>query len=148
MKVEELRIGNWVKIKDSIFNEDKDKYFGYSTNAFQIRGWNDGSHREGCKQIAYYSIKEDTFGGKVNSGVYDIDIDPIKLTEEVFLTFGFTKNDNNYWFHPMVTNSIYGSNGFYMSNVTPEIKYVHQLQNLYFALTGEELELKDKLTTK
>jgi len=24
-----------------------------------------------------------------------------------------------------------------------EIKYVHQLQNLYFALTGEELELKE-----
>jgi hypothetical protein len=23
-----------------------------------------------------------------------------------------------------------------------EIKYVHQLQNLYFALTGEELEIK------
>lgn len=25
-----------------------------------------------------------------------------------------------------------------------EIKHVHQLQNLYFALTGEELTLKDK----
>jgi hypothetical protein len=24
-----------------------------------------------------------------------------------------------------------------------ELKYVHQLQNLYFALTGEELEFKD-----
>lgn len=27
--------------------------------------------------------------------------------------------------------------------ITDRIKYVHQLQNLYFALTGEELVLKN-----
>jgi len=25
-----------------------------------------------------------------------------------------------------------------------EVKYIHQLQNLYFALSGEELTIKDK----
>jgi hypothetical protein len=30
-----------------------------------------------------------------------------------------------------------------MCNIGKEIKYVHQLQNLYFALTGEELLLKE-----
>jgi hypothetical protein len=29
-------------------------------------------------------------------------------------------------------------------DLTIEIKYVHQLQNLYFAITGEELKLNEK----
>ena len=29
------------------------------------------------------------------------------------------------------------------TSLIPHIKYVHQLQNLYFALTGEELTIKD-----
>lgn len=32
------------------------------------------------------------------------------------------------------------------SNITLPIKFVHQLQNLYFALTGEELETKQDTT--
>lgn len=31
-----------------------------------------------------------------------------------------------------------------VDSVTVEIKYVHQLQNLYFALTGKELELREE----
>lgn len=31
------------------------------------------------------------------------------------------------------------------SHIHPNIQYVHQLQNLYFALTGTELEIKEQL---
>jgi hypothetical protein len=38
------------------------------------------------------------------------------------------------YYQPSTVNYIY----------LPHIKYVHQLQNLYYALTGEELTIKDK----
>jgi len=52
-----FRIGNWVKINDNHFNEHYDlSYSLYKTNCFQISGWNDGSHIDGCKQISFYNI--------------------------------------------------------------------------------------------
>ena len=79
---------------------------------------------------------------------------PIELTEEWLIKFGFlinrqTKEENDIWRcnwtegHFEVEQII----GFYLwdnSCYGTEIKYVHQLQNLYFALTGEELEIKNK----
>jgi len=66
---------------------------------------------------------------------------PIPLTEEWLLKFGFKsdpenivfeingllvyKQDSTFWFD-LISDSI-------------EIEYVHQLQNLYFALTNKEL---------
>ena len=38
--------------------------------------------------------------------------------------------------------------GYYPSTFLRYIKYVHQLQNLYFALTGEELEIKTNQNLK
>ena len=87
-------------------------------------------------------------------------IEPIPLTEEWLLQFGFEKDENKpfhfirleeynlqvmvngfsgtldkdpYWFC-----SIVGTN----NQTTFNKMYVHQLQNLYFALTGEELTIK------
>lgn len=81
---------------------------------------------------------------------------PIPLTEEWLLKFGF----NSDW-SKILTKQIEG-NTFELRfdktdkiivldvNINYEetslefkhIKYIHQLQNLYFALTGEELEIK------
>lgn len=72
-------------------------------------------------------------------------IKPIPLTEEWLVKFGFNNlnlNCSNYMFELIHNDmigyrfSIEGQYGY------PEIKYVHQLQNLYFALTGEELTIK------
>jgi len=71
------------------------------------------------------------------------DIPGIELTEEWLVKFGFRKRDNNYrvlWFINSFTLSENEFKRFYFG--ISEIKYVHQLQNLYFALTGEELKLK------
>ncbi len=65
---------------------------------------------------------------------------PIPLTEEWLLKFGFL-NFGNRWSNNQLSLDIIQSNGYYMANVTQEIKYVHQLQNLYFVLTYEELIL-------
>lgn len=70
-----------------------------------------------------------------------------KLSEEWLLRFGFeekSKSQNfyleNFRFHiskPANYDGFIFCDGYDV--ITDRIKYVHQLQNLYFALTGEEL---------
>jgi hypothetical protein len=71
-------------------------------------------------------------------------IEPIPLTEEWLFKFGFkkwtdrkfvgryTKNRHSVW---------YGVTDYQIKHSRP-FRYVHQLQNIYFALTGEELTIK------
>lgn len=73
---------------------------------------------------------------------------PIPLTEEWLLKFGVTSTElnpakNGIWITSEIDKQgswIHISHG--MGTVTVNVHYVHQLQNLYFALTGEELTLK------
>jgi len=137
MKATELRIGNYVKWK----TED--------VTTFEI--------------INY--ITSQTIGLES-----DIDFDtltpielfkPIPLTEEWLLKFGFERQlkmkwAGDGWIHPnSILFDLYKKNkymGYYQAGrhtkdffyaVSIEIMFVHQLQNLYFALTGEELEIKE-----
>ena len=84
---------------------------------------------------------------------------PIPLTEEWLLKFGFNKEYQKGYIGIDVCNSDFVLTeplkmGEWQTNYTfqfetgsvpkfKEIKYVHQLQNIYFALTGEELILKN-----
>jgi len=76
----------------------------------------------------------------------------IPLTEEWLVTFGFHKSSNQYFSiasFSYIEHDAYGCNGGFgyclhdERGIFLEIKYVHQLQNLYFALTGEELSIND-----
>jgi len=72
------------------------------------------------------------------------EIEPVPLTEELLLKFGFEKDVTEYnicWFLNHVY--IWFVDGEYINELDLPIKYVHQLQNLYFALKGEELTLKE-----
>jgi hypothetical protein len=83
------------------------------------------------------------------------DIKPIPLTEEWLLNLGFKKDSKlNYVFnlefnegYEKITVELYegGDNDFYFRGniLLDELKHVHQLQNLYFILTGEELTIKE-----
>lgn len=105
-----------------------------------------------------YELHRDKLSSTING--YKVDntfirqFKPIPLTEEWLLKFGFVNIDDEIDFSEFMFNkfSIYGSgfdcqNPFYyepQSNCnTIEVKYVHQLQNLYWCLTGEELKLND-----
>ena len=71
---------------------------------------------------------------------------PIPLTEEWLLKFGFDRNIVEDY--PIFQNQVLmieyyeACSDVYVSDYCKiSTKYVHQLQNLYFALTGEELIL-------
>lgn len=78
---------------------------------------------------------------------------PISITEDWLLRFGFTVYSNDYLTFPAndrfdaekingqwVIQICYGQ---FADSGSPlfDIKYIHQLQNLYYALTGEELTI-------
>lgn len=95
------------------------------------------------------SINNDVFNS-TNGEIPFSSLKPIPLTEEWLLKFGFEKVRYEKYSHEklnklrayphVMTNGF----GIYLmgSYSFPHIKHVHQLQNLYFALTGEEVTIK------
>ena len=118
MKATELRIGNLIeyKIKDKL--DERKEWWEVSKVDFQDLTW-------------------------LDSNPEDTDFRPIKLTEEWLLKFGFVKKEIGYSKLTEMEQCFLISFGKHTSvngiKFNNEIKTVHQLQNLYFALTGEEL---------
>jgi hypothetical protein len=75
------------------------------------------------------------------------DFEPIPLTEEWLVKFRFVKEIDDLYLDLSSSFLIWFNDDeflHYKSNQLEticSIKYVHQLQNLYFALTGEELTI-------
>ena len=123
IKASELRIGNWV-------------YKDLSIDDIELRQVLPGD-------IIYVAIEEE-------GGEDFMSYQPVALTEEWLHKFGFSTTqwddfnshrlmvgDNDY------TIVIYSDGNCEVGDiVTLKIKSVHQLQNLYFALSGKELEIK------
>lgn len=119
MDARELRIGNWV-----LFND----YSGGPLQPYQIQG-------------------DDISRAAVN-GVYH---EPIPLTPEILEACGFVKRKEMFYKGEYCINindrdvlvgsrgTIFNGDPNYGVGINYELKYLHQLQNLYFALTGEEL---------
>lgn len=120
MKANELRIGNYINIDLPISNEGKLTRIG-AINSKKVNG----------VEITKYK--------------------PIPLTEEWLIKFGFIFGIKLHDFvkgkHQFVEfnvlNGYFSESGVFYYSMKTQIKYVHQLQNLYFALTGEELTLQD-----
>lgn len=79
------------------------------------------------------------------NNVHISDVEPIPITEEWLFKFGYEGREsisgkNEYFFFENQPHQIWKPfNKFLDEQYRFEIKYVHQLQNLYFALTGKEL---------
>ena len=123
MKTNELRIGNWV------FDSD---------------------------QLEKFTIESDTLFEESDGDCMDKHIKPIPLTEEWLDEFGFEYDDIFEYVDFDATYSKELLDGEFLNIRIPsfttldiygvELKYVHQLQNFYFALTGKEL--KQNVTEK
>jgi hypothetical protein len=72
-------------------------------------------------------------------------IDPIPLTEEWLLKFDFENRGDRFYYGCLDITLINDCFVWDCSDIIdwPQIKHVHQLQNLYFALTGQELTIKN-----
>lgn len=131
MKAQELRIGNYI-------------YGQYS--------FDDESKKELCEVLALDSTgelmeHEIWVGGESGKREFYYEFEPIPLTEEWLIDFGFRKDEETSyrWFmedwltYDLDDNCIRISDSW----VFGKRKYVHELQNLFFALTGRELERKN-----
>ena len=101
--------------------------------------------------VIYGITKEGFVQYEKDNNVYYCGIDelkPIELTEEILLKCGFDVNIDIYYLPKMngyfkkpfkeAEHFLYKSNS---SDKLSSVKHLHQLQNLYYALTGEELEI-------
>ena len=107
----------------------------------------------GNSSLSVYQIIYDRRNGySINSKDYKEDFfDPIPLTKEILIKCGFHKfnnawvqkdfTENNSKFYFSIWNLIDDEFKYNSAEFDIEINSLHQLQNLYFALTGEELEI-------
>lgn len=153
IQVNELRIGNWVHQ----FRERNERNLFELTNirrCIQVESIHDGCMNNFDKARININIEDDEI-----YGIWEEDINPIPITPEILEKCGFEASDEkNYLRHPSIPVMIeFFYNGDFVSpimlsrgiNSSSEDKYqlcfsqqcrhLHQLQNLYFALTGEEL---------
>lgn len=119
MKANELRIGNLV------LNEYLEPVFLIGILPHKLIVSKNGDWDEDCKDLTYR------------------DIEPIPLTKKRIIDFGIEfEKDYSAWIKGSF--NLESKNGKFYFEVYSHyklIKYVHQLQNLYFALTGEELTI-------
>lgn len=71
---------------------------------------------------------------------------PIKITSDILKRCGFYSNNGNEFIHPKLTGLIFlNPNSFNFNSISAKELHIdapdnlHQLQNLYYAITGEEL---------
>jgi hypothetical protein len=92
-------------------------------------------------EICASGITHDSLSGDIVAGHCEWShVEPIPLTEEWLVKFGFKPLVKDWQIKGLIIHA--RKRGFVVNNRIPILKTVHQLQNLYFALTGEELTLK------
>jgi hypothetical protein len=135
MKSSELRIGNLVRINNDLLPETRRE----TCSVYGVNERFDNEFPDSTGVISLRNIRNTRTYSQ-----FDEFIEPIPLTEEWLLKFGF-KDRYDYWKKggvKMVWSSRIVRTGERLGirhKKCDHIVYVHQLQNLYFALTGEEL---------
>ena len=146
MEVQNLRIGNYIQAK--YYDED------------------DNEAIELCRVVtldsvgaAEYPICVESLGSSGRE--HYIEFEPVPITEDWLIRFGFEKSKGNFsidfnlgyleleyhvimdlWEFNIVNVGDSWDDPVSMPLKSPQ--FIHQLQNLYFSLTGEELVLTDK----
>jgi len=122
MKAEELRIGNYI-------------YKSLKSGNGRII-----EEKAGCHDIV-----------RIFEGIGSLDYSPILLNESWLIKFGFTKTTEQIFKEKIVCYELFYNGEAIFFTLDNEIevmfsyyenrkmKYVHELQNAYFSLTGQEL---------
>jgi hypothetical protein len=136
MKAEELRIGNLIMLENDLLPETKGEI--YKVAGFQSRF--DLSFPDSTGVIFLDHIKSIRTYNQ-----FDEFVIPIPLTEEWLLKLGFDPEEDGY-VHPEEPLFIIDSDLSHIwdaSYTGAKIDNIHQLQNLFFALTGNELTINE-----
>jgi hypothetical protein len=136
MKVNELRFGNIVFINEEVKKElEEEEYINCHFNVVEIRDdeVHIFAHPENILHVEYH-IKDGNL----------VEIIPISLDNNWKKRFGFISEDFEMWYFDENHDIYFIGNEFWFRGTCLRlIEFVHQLQNLYFALVGEELVLQD-----
>ncbi len=99
-----------------------------------------------CMRDFHYSM-DDVYRHLSYAQMFAISLEPIPLTEEWLERFGFTFDTVCYYKDEFLIGAFKDGYAWLrfgtLDRECLELTYVHQLQNLYSALTGTELELND-----
>ncbi len=136
MKIEELRIWNIVFVSEEVKRElEEEEYLDCHFNVTEIKD----------DEVHIYTYPENVshIEYRINDGNL-IEIIPISLDNKWKKRFGFISEDFEIWYLD-INHDIYfiGNEFWFRGTCLRLIEYVHQLQNLYFAIVGEELVLQD-----
>ena len=139
MEAHEVRLNNLVyQIQGEFNNESDDFDYGTPNESYIVAVDLD---------ILALVIKSETHS---NGYVFE----PIPLTEDWLLKFGFKKDDYGFGGYIEINSGIMiddnrlittDRDGDYIY-IGKEFKFVHQLQNLYFALTESELTIQTEVS--
>jgi hypothetical protein len=114
MEANELRIGNYVS---------------HNSNWF-YRG----------EEVVNFQWSESDWSALGECTLFLENVDPIPLTEEWLFKFGFNNKKDYFTINNIISISSCFKRSYILGDkLTEHIECVHQLQNLYFALTGTEL---------
>lgn len=125
IKVNEIRIGNYLK-------------------------WTSGTNSSGISRVEFINSRENSAYMKtfqLESGAISNQCSPIPITEDVLRKLHFSKDVYGNFCYDMIYLDkitmhicIYDRTQDEWFEIPKKIKYVHELQNMYFCLTGRELE--------
>lgn len=140
MEAKNLRVGNLVGIEETALHAD---------------GCN---HLEAIFEIEELKKEVVQFKG-YHAGEYYKDLKGIKINEGMLSLYGFKRSSEKliYLPIPQIKSEIHFEKHAYGNVITlqssvgmfipNDIEYFHELQNLFFAITGQELELKHERST-
>lgn len=124
MKANELRIGN-------IVGYQRTPYLVLQTNVLAVSTLGISLNENSQDGSSYPKAIEDIF--------------PVELTEDILLRCGARRLPHGYFINKLKftyeINELSQFVRFHYSGKVVYIQYLHQLQNLYFAITNTELEI-------
>lgn len=82
------------------------------------------------------------FGFGRRTPIYDPEVRPIPITKDWLLSLGFIENTEKSLLFKNEINFQFNDEGYFgcqIGSLQININYIHNLQNLFFVITGEEL---------
>ena len=112
----------------------------------RIGNWSYYPHLKGIRLYFFDKVRaidSNSFSLEHDYGAMSIEsFKPIDFSNQWLDRFGFEKRENSTWWHKGNFTYWQDQNTWYwrMEAINPDLtKYVHQIQNLYYSLTGEEI---------